>query len=198
MSFIWNWWSGKKEEEEKKDQEKGEGEDNEENEEDEENENGEDTKENKEKNKNTKSNLTEKSKVNKKNKIRKTNRPDLSINKDDPLHWNSVIYGPENSPYDNGVFEILINFEKNKPDKKPMIQFKTKIYHINVKQNNGELLCPYIWNNNSSEKENLEKIKSLMITPDPRYPSSHFVQEEYYNDFKTYKEKAMKFTEDYA
>ena len=210
MSFIWNWWSGGKKEEEKKEEEKEkeEEQENEEKEEDEEKEEKDDkekeVKENKENNEKSKINLTEEekgkkeNKLNKKTQIKKINRPDLSINKDDPLHWNSVVYGPENSPYNKGKFEILINFEKNKPDKKPTIQFKTKIYHYNIKQNNGELLCPSLWSKYSSEKENLKKIKLIMASPDPRYPCSYFVQEEYYNDFQKYKEKAMKFTEDYA
>ena len=220
MSFLWNWWSGKKPEEEKKDEEKEEEEEIEEKEENEENEEKEDDEdddkekdEKDEKDENVESNLNEEEKednksknkkekgkspvINKKTHLKKINRPDLSTNKDDPLHWNSVVYGPENSPYDKGIFEILINFEKNKPDK-PMIQFKTKIYHYNIKQNNGELVCPYIWNKKLSEKENLEKIKLLMTTPDSRYPCSYFIQEEYYNDFPAYKQKAMKFTEDYA
>ena len=126
------------------------------------------------------------------------NMPDLSVNKDDPLHWKGLVYGPEDSPYQKGKFEILINFEENKPEEKPHIQFKTKIYHYNINQNDGEVLCPFIWNKNSSEKENFENLKLLMSAPDSRYPCSKFIQEEYYNNFPKYKEKAMKFTEDYA
>ena len=92
----------------------------------------------------------------------------------------------------------MINFEENKPEEKPKIQFLTKIYHYNIEQNNGNVLCPYIWNKDSSEEENLKKLKLLMTAPDTRYPCSKFIQEEYYNNFPKYKEKAIRFTEDYA
>ena len=267
MSFIWNWWGGKKEEEkeeekskeeeeieekeekeekeeeenEEKDEkdekeekeEKDEKEDNEEKEEKEDNEeeNEKDDKEikkgdskeeghekktsnlngpseleeddgNKEKtiekenNSNNKLLIINQDKKNDSSSI--LNMPDLSVNKDDPLHWKGLVYGPEDSPYQKGKFEILINFEENKPEEKPHIQFKTKIYHYNINQNDGEVLCPFIWNKNSSEKENFENLKLLMSAPDSRYPCSKFIQEEYYNNFPKYKEKAMKFTEDYA
>ena len=123
---------------------------------------------------------------------------DLSINKDDPLHWKGMVYGPENTPYEKGKFGVSINFEENNPNERPKIQFLTKIYHYNVEQNNGYLLCPYIWNKDSSDEENLKKIKLLMSIPDSRYPFSKFIQEEYYNNFPKYKEKALRFTEDYA
>ena len=132
------------------------------------------------------------------NKNEKDIIKDLTIDKQDPLHWKSMVYGPENTPYENGKFEVMINFEEDKPDQKPKIQFLTKIYHYNISQNNGEILCPYIWNLESTEEENLKNIKLLMEAPDSRYPCSKFIQDEYYNDFPKYKEKASNFTEEYA
>ena len=261
MSFIWNWWSGKKEDEDeekdktkdkKEEKESEEIEKDEEVEKDEEGEKGEtiekeeketieikeikeekeekdeneghqkisslsgvsneleegDNKEKekieelKEKEDNLKNNQDENDTIKVSLQVsdeKKKNVPeDLSINKDDPLHWKSMIYGPENSPYENGKFEVSINFEENNPKERPKIKFLTKIYHYNVEQNNGEVLCPFIWNTTSSEEENLKKIKLLMNAPDSRFPWSKFIQEEYYNNFPRYKEKALKFTEDYA
>lgn len=123
---------------------------------------------------------------------------DLRIIKDDSLHWKSVIYGPENTPYAKGKFDIIINFEGDKSNEKPIIKFLTKIYHYNVKQNDGVVLCPNIWNKNSSDEENMKKIKMLMIAPDSRYPCNKFIQQEFYNDYQNYKKKALKLTQDYA
>ena len=264
MSFIWNWWSGKKEdekgetveeekkggEEEEKEEEEKENEEKEkenekkENEEKENNENEEkENNENEGKNENNKHNkiksnlsgiseeeenqnisetkeeeeITKKSlktskvklgkkgdgstsiKKNLNDKLSQENRDnDLKLDKSDPLHWKSVVYGPENSPYENGKFDILINFEEDKPNEKPVIKFLTKIYHYNVKQNDGEIICPNLWNNQISEEENMKKIKLLMSAPDSRYPFSKFIQEEYYNNFQRYKEKALQFTKEYA
>ena len=243
MSFIWNWWSGKKEGEEEK-VEEGKKEEIEENEEgdeiEEKGENEEEEKEGKEENENNENNeenvqtsglsepsneLKDKKKKKKKKKkllevnvekkedggahinislnlgekkLKEKGEEDLTIDKNDPLHWKGVVYGPENSPYENGKYDISINFEEDKPNEKPRIQFLTKIYHYNINQNNGEIVCPNIWNKNSSEEENMRNIKLLMVAPDSRYPCTKFMQEEYYNNFPRYKEKALKFNEDYA
>ena len=118
------------------------------------------------------------------------------INKNDPLHWKSKINGPEDSPYEKGKFMISINFKDK--NLKPVIQFLTKIYHYNINLNNGEVLCPYIWDLNSSEEDNIKNLKLLMKAPDSRFPCSKFIQEEYYNNFPKYNEKALKFTLSYA
>ena len=44
----------------------------------------------------------------------------------------------------------------------------------------------------------MKKIKLLMIAPDSRFPCSKFIEEEYYNDYEKYKQKALQFTEDFA
>ena len=105
--------------------------------------------------------------------------------------------GPENSPYENGHFEISINYDKA-TGVKPVIKFLTKIYHYNIAQKNGEVLCPFIWNENNNEEENIKNIKALLIRPDIRFPCSKFIKDEYYNNYPSYKEKAQRFTENYA
>ena len=105
--------------------------------------------------------------------------------------------GPENSPYENGHFEISINYDKA-TGVKPVIKFLTKIYHYNIAQKNGEVLCPFIWNENNNDEENIKNLKALLIRPDIRFPCSKFIKDEYYNNYPSYKEKAQRFTENYA
>eukprot|EP01084_Bolivina_argentea_P277662 474129_1 len=45
--------------------------------------------------------------------------------------WNAYMLGPEDTPYDTGVFVIDIWFPYNYP------KFKTKIYHCNIDENGG-------------------------------------------------------------
>ena len=45
--------------------------------------------------------------------------------------------GPADSPYEGGKFKIRIKFPENYPFKFPAITFDTKIYHPNVKVDDG-------------------------------------------------------------
>jgi len=121
---------------------------------------------------------------------------EIQINKEDTNSKKIILEGPENSPYENGKFELSINYDNN--NLKPILKFLTKIYHYNIAQKSGEILCPFIWNTNSNEEENIKNIKTLLLRPDTRFPCSNFIKDEYYNNYPSYKEKAQKFTENYA
>ena len=121
---------------------------------------------------------------------------EIQINKEDTNNKKIILEGPENSPYENGKFELSINYDNN--NLKPILKFLTKIYHYNIAQKNGEILCPFIWNKNNNEEENIKNIKTLLLRPDTRFPCSKFIKDEYYNNYQSYKEKAQKFTENYA
>ena len=121
---------------------------------------------------------------------------EIQINKEDTNNKKIILEGPENSPYENGKFELSINYEND--NLKPILKFITKIYHYNIAQKNGEILCPFIWNKNNNEEENIKNIKTLLLRPDTRFPCSKFIKDEYYNNYPSYKEKAQKFTENYA
>ena len=118
------------------------------------------------------------------------------VGKADSKNKKVILDGPKNSPYENGKFELSINYDNN--DLKPILKFITKIYHYNITQIEGEILCPFIWNKNNSENENIKNIQTLLLRPDTRFPCSKFIKDEYYNNYPSYKEKAQKFTENYA
>lgn len=119
------------------------------------------------------------------------------VDKEDPKHWKTIISGPTDTPYENGKFEVSINFDEDK-NIKPIINFLTKIYHYNIEQKDGKVLCPFIWNLSNDENDNLKNLEKILITPDYRYPCSKFIKDEYYNNYANYKEKAKNFTENYA
>ena len=149
------------------------------------------------KNENKYDNLISDNSINNTNKVNKEENQIIEINKKDLNNKEIVLEGPENSPYENGKFKIAINYE-NKDDLKPVLKFLTRIYHYNIAQKNGELLCPFVWNEKNNEEENIKNIKALLLRPDTRFPCSKFIKDEYYNNYPSYKEKAQKFTENYA
>ena len=48
--------------------------------------------------------------------------------------WRVSMVGPRDTPYEGGLFTIIIIFPHNYPDNGPEFKFKNKIYHLNVDQ----------------------------------------------------------------
>ena len=63
----------------------------------------------------------------------------IELEHDNIVHWNVAIMGPEGSYYEGGKFIVNIDFSDNYPFKCPVMKFKTKIYHPNVKESSGEI-----------------------------------------------------------
>lgn len=109
---------------------------------------------------------------------------------DSIYHWQAIIYGPSNSPYENGVFPINIDFPEDYPFNPPKIVFKTKVFHPNISRNGN--ICIDILKNNWSPILSISKIllsiSSLLVDPNPDDPL--FVEAA-----KLYKSDPIKFNE---
>ena len=51
---------------------------------------------------------------------------------DNIFKWNVKIFGLSDSPYENGVFDLEINYPSDYPFNPPEVKFKTNIYHPNI------------------------------------------------------------------
>ena len=53
-------------------------------------------------------------------------------NPSDLSHWIVTMTGPENTPYEGGLFKISITFPPDFPNHGPEFKFLNKIFHLNV------------------------------------------------------------------
>lgn len=114
--------------------------------------------------------------------------------------WTGYIFGPKESPYQGGIFKIVIEFPTNYPFKPPKINFKTKVFHPNISESG--VICLDILKNEWSPALSISKvllsISSLLTDANPNDPLSPNVAYIYKHDKKLFEKKAQEWTTLYA
>lgn len=111
-----------------------------------------------------------------------------------------VITGPENTPYENAYFNLLIKLPENYPFKPPKIKFITKIFHPNISYS-GEICLDLLkdaWSCAFTISSVLLSIRLLLSDPNPDDPLSLDVANLYKNNNKEYLKIAREWTSRYA
>ncbi|ENN83130.1 hypothetical protein YQE_00509, partial [Dendroctonus ponderosae] len=53
--------------------------------------------------------------------------------------WNAVIFGPHDTPFEDGTFKLTIEFTEEYPNKPPTVRFVSHMFHPNVYADGGTL-----------------------------------------------------------
>ena len=118
----------------------------------------------------------------------------------DILKWRASIFGPQNSPYEGGVFSLKITFPQDYPFRPPVCIFETKIYHCNVNDDGG--ICLDILKDNWSPALTISKVllslSSLLCDPNPNDPLKPDIAQLYKQNRKQHDENAKQWTRKYA
>ena len=119
---------------------------------------------------------------------------------DDPFHWEAMLMGPSDSPYQGGLFKLNITFPLDYPFKPPKITFITKIYHPNVNANG--IICLDILKNQWSPALTISKvllsISSLLTDPNPDDPLVPEIANLCKSNPQKYADNARNWTKKYA
>jgi ubiquitin-conjugating enzyme E2 D/E len=122
------------------------------------------------------------------------------VNDDNLTIWQATIFGPEDTPYHGGVFNLNIQFTSEYPFKAPSIYFTTPIYHCNINKSGG--ICLDILKDNWSPALNIGKlllsICSLLSEPNPNDPLVPEIAELFKNNKDIHDANAREYTIKYA
>ena len=102
----------------------------------------------------------------------------------DLFHWNALMRGPKNSPYNGYMFQFEIEFKKGYPNEAPKVTYKpsdpanTPLYHMNIRARDGDICVTSIkqdynnpnWKPAPNISEILLSIFVIFCKPNPGSP----------------------------
>ncbi|KAI5149582.1 ubiquitin-conjugating enzyme E2 A [Nematocida ausubeli] len=111
--------------------------------------------------------------------------------KENIMDWRAIIFGPEDTPFEDGVFELKMTFTESYPQHPPEISFISEIFHPNIYPN-GELCLDILknkWNSAYGIGQVLLCIQSLLNDPNTNSPANSAASDLYLNDTLSYIKK---------
>lgn len=119
---------------------------------------------------------------------------------DDIMHWEAIIVGPKDTPYEGGTFSLDVRFPGDYPFKPPKVKFNTKVYHCNINSSGG--ICLDILKDNWSPALTLSKVLlsicSLLTDPNPADPLVQEIARQYEANRSEHDTIAAQWTRKYA
>ena len=124
----------------------------------------------------------------------------VSPSHDNIYNWDGVLFGPNNTPYEDGIFNLKIVFSLDYPFHPPKIFFTTSIYHPNI--NKDGVICLDILKEEWSPVLTIDKVllslSSLLAEPNPDDPLVSEIGNEMKSDLELFNKKARAHTKKYA
>lgn len=122
------------------------------------------------------------------------------VNDNDLFNWHASLTGPEDSPYQGGVFFLKFNFPTDYPFKPPKVAFTTKVFHPNI-NSNGSICLDVLrsqWSPALTVGKVLLSILTLLTDPNPKDPLVPEAARLWQTDRHKYNKTAKEWTMRYA
>uniref|UniRef100_A0A7S0YA40 UBC core domain-containing protein n=1 Tax=Polytomella parva TaxID=51329 RepID=A0A7S0YA40_9CHLO len=115
-------------------------------------------------------------------------------------HFDVVITGPSESPYEGGTFKLELFLTADYPMAPPQVKFSTKIYHPNIDKY-GRICLDILkdkWSPALQIRTVLLSIQALLSDPNPDDGLATDVAKHWIDDNKAAIKKAREWTAQYA
>uniref|UniRef100_A0A7S3PLZ1 UBC core domain-containing protein n=1 Tax=Aplanochytrium stocchinoi TaxID=215587 RepID=A0A7S3PLZ1_9STRA len=119
------------------------------------------------------------------------------VNEQNLFLWNASIIGPEETPWEGGIYGLRLQFPEIYPSEPPRVQFTCEMYHPNV-YSDGTLCLDIIqknWSPIYTTSSILTSIQSLLTDPNPESPANTDAAKLFETDKKAYRRKIRKVAE---
>lgn len=117
---------------------------------------------------------------------------------DENLHvWGGTIFGPDDTPWEGGIFSMRLTFPEQYPDKPPRVRFTSEMFHPNIYPD-GTLCMDLIQDNWSpiySVSSIMLAIRSLLTDPNCASPANPEAAHLYQTDKKGYSRRVRRVAE---
>ncbi|ELP92598.1 ubiquitin-conjugating enzyme E2, putative [Entamoeba invadens IP1] len=116
---------------------------------------------------------------------------DACPDEDDIKKWVCVIFGPEDTIWENGIFQLRMEFTEEYPVKPPKIVFVSPMFHPNI-YTNGSICLDVLKSNWSAVFDVsfiLLAIQTLLNQPNPDSPANTEAAELYKNNRSEYERR---------
>jgi ubiquitin-conjugating enzyme E2 A len=111
------------------------------------------------------------------------------------LLWTAVIQGPQETPWEGGVFTVELTFPQSYPIEPPSARFKTQVFHPNVYAD-GRVCVDVLqnkWSPVSDVLSVLVSLQLLLMSPNPASPANPEAGELFTRDPEGYNARVRAF-----
>ena len=107
---------------------------------------------------------------------------------DSLFHWEAVIFGPEDTIWEGGCFNLTIEFTEDYPNKAPKVKFLTKMFHPNIYTDGSICLdiLQHMWSPVYDVSSILTSIQSLLTDPNVNSPANNTAAVMYSQNYQEY------------
>ncbi|MCP9265613.1 Ubiquitin-conjugating enzyme E2 2 [Dirofilaria immitis] len=116
---------------------------------------------------------------------------------DNILMWEAIIFGPQDTPFEDGTFKLTLEFTEEYPNKPPTVKFVSKMFHPNVYADGS--ICLDILQNRWSPTYDvaaiLTSIQSLLDEPNPNSPANSLAAQLYQENRREYEKRVQQIVE---